>query len=1179
MNHLSTKTNSRLILFITFLAACASTVYALSPGHFASSSKLATNGKWVKIRCTEPGMQEIPYDSLRAWGFDDPAKVRVYGFSTAPLATNQLRNELPDDLPMIRTLRWPEINPQKLIFYNAGAITYVTGKANVNATINHYADYASYLLTDSRYAEDGDDGLETAFYNSRTKSTAESIHRSLEYVKPREFHPSLGGVFYYGKPFTDETTYSFTLIDPCTTSSSLSSYGNGRFFYSVTLGDISNHVAGALPIVLGSTDAVTVVSTKNASVQNTSMACEFLSSAAGEMYFKPKDASVTVPVQLTATLSANAKAVSSWAAHNYHGVTYLRKNIIRDDVAQLRMYFDFISTRTDDTNILIPRTAAELDNPTQTVSLSAPLLWDVTNPEMPYSMNLYTQSANWVASFAPTTTGASLTPQVMAFRPNLTLHRPRMERTVNPQNLHSLEAADMLIISTEGMFDAAKELANLHKELQGMDVAVVTHEQAINEFSSGTPHAMAYRLLAKMLHDRGIQPDGSSKLKYILLMGPSIWDNIHASVPEGDYLLTYQTEDEKRSSIEGNEYASNDYFGMMDESMTTERYIYTKMSLPVGHIPARTESEAFTAIRKIRQYIETPAIDSDIYNRVLLLGGDGDNNEFVIESEDHAASLNAYNPALNVDKVYSYLYATGVGGEALTLQKVMTSALKEGRYLVSYTGHASVEELKKNVMLWNRSLASSTQYSHFPIYVLGTCHTYSFDYPINDIGHSILFSPNGGAIATIAAGRTVYSNYNAMLNKSMSRALFDSARPGWCLGDAYMSAKSETTTLSSNDPDGLYNHLCYNLFGDPAIPLIVPSLHAVATSVADTEINPDFALQSVGQANARVGETIRLKGLISPTRSGAESAKFDGTVYISVFDGPISQNVTDGRVTVAVTTDEAPLLRTAAEVKNGEFTADFILPPGTSYGGMNRITFFAVSDDRSEFARGVCKAFSLLAPESEEIFADITAPSINAYINDETFTDGMTVGSSPVLYAEISDAESGVALSGAGLANSHQLSVDGASVTTDLKTLMRPTGNGRYVLSYPLGTLSDGNHRVEISVADNAGNVGSGTLYFRVADGILGATLTVAEEPAREFATIDLCGRTDASAEVDGTLIIRDCDGNTVRTVENAALPYVWNLKNQTGTRVPDGKYNAFMLLNSANLYGHTPQTSILVIK
>ncbi|MGM9859537.1 MAG: hypothetical protein ACI31C_02150, partial [Muribaculaceae bacterium] len=89
------------------------------------------------------------------------------------------------------------------------------------------------------------------------------------------------------------------------------------------------------------------------------------------------------------------------------------------------------------------------------------------------------------------------------------------------------------------------------------------------------------------------------------------------------------------------------------------------------------------------------------------------------------------------------------------------------------------------------------------------------------------------------------------------------------------------------------------------------------------------------------------------------------------------------------------------------------------------------------------------------------------------------------------------------------------------------------------------------------------------------APLTVAEEPARTIATID----SEAAISGDNRLIISDAMGNTVFSATNITLPYEWNLKDNAGNTVADGRYQASILSTSGRSYGNTATVSFIVLK
>ncbi|MDA3853308.1 MAG: hypothetical protein PF444_03590, partial [Bacteroidales bacterium] len=65
------KQINRITFLISFL-------FLLGGASFAQISPFA-EGYWVKVAIKESGVYKLPFDTLRAWGFDDPEHIGVYG--------------------------------------------------------------------------------------------------------------------------------------------------------------------------------------------------------------------------------------------------------------------------------------------------------------------------------------------------------------------------------------------------------------------------------------------------------------------------------------------------------------------------------------------------------------------------------------------------------------------------------------------------------------------------------------------------------------------------------------------------------------------------------------------------------------------------------------------------------------------------------------------------------------------------------------------------------------------------------------------------------------------------------------------------------------------------------------------------------------------------------------------
>ena len=123
---------------------------------------------------------------------------------------------------------------------------------------------------------------------------------------------------------------------------------------------------------------------------------------------------------------------------------------------------------------------------------------------------------------------------LVAFDPAKTLYKIKEYEVLPNQNIHGIPTPDMVIICPTKLLAKAERLAQIHRDHDNYDVLVLNQKDIFNEFSSGTPDAMAYRLMLKMFYDRNPE-----KLKHLLLFGGGYFDNRQLSKQLGEnYLLT-----------------------------------------------------------------------------------------------------------------------------------------------------------------------------------------------------------------------------------------------------------------------------------------------------------------------------------------------------------------------------------------------------------------------------------------------------------------------------------------------------------------------------------------------------------------------------------------------------------------------------------------------------------------
>ena len=106
-------------------------IMAASMAPYAQGApSVLSEGRWVKVKVTAEGIQQISHEQLRAWGFDDPEAVKVYGYGGTALALGRL-GAGANDLPATPSLHTAD---GRLLFYGDADVR--LDLRNFNATEN-----------------------------------------------------------------------------------------------------------------------------------------------------------------------------------------------------------------------------------------------------------------------------------------------------------------------------------------------------------------------------------------------------------------------------------------------------------------------------------------------------------------------------------------------------------------------------------------------------------------------------------------------------------------------------------------------------------------------------------------------------------------------------------------------------------------------------------------------------------------------------------------------------------------------------------------------------------------------------------------------------------------------------------------------------------------------------------
>jgi len=993
---------------------------------WAAQSVLA-QGRWVKISVESDGIYHLTHAAITQMGFGNPANVRVYGYG------GHLQKEIIDadtdfdDLEEVSL--WPV--PDGYLFYANGLETFRDGRH----IPNHYARAACYFVTEA--------GSPVGAFPSTSSSTSPvaTISTFDAYVS---YHPQGYAWYHGGRQLFEDYDYAS---------------GNSRS-YTLTLPYRSSGAQGRLTVNFSAAnDATTQATTR------------FNNNALGMMSLS------ALADYSSATVVEKSYAVSASAASNIVNITSTKGNHARLNFLTLK----YTGAMTLDGGVQQMQFTQQHDG-SQAFNISytsgqQPQLWRLAERGKPATSIAGTlTTVNGTPCYRVVVDGDGAEHRFVAFNVNAygSYPQPTIVGEIGNQNLHALGAMDMVIITpASGIFDAeAERLAAVHREVDGLRVGVFRADLIYNEFSSGTPDATAYRRFLKMLYDRATTD--ADRPRYLLLFGDCAWDNRMLSsawnkLDPNNFLLCFESEN---STSDTNCYVMEEYFGLLDDgegrSMVTD-----KTDVGVGRFPVRSLSEAKDVVNKTIRHIRGENIGA-WRNVVCVMGDDGDNNQHLRMADNVANTIQDNHPELEVRKVIWDAYpivASASGNRYPMIEKLIHQQMEEGALMMNYTGHAATYCLSHELVVRIEDFAGYKS-PRAPLWVTAACDVMPFDTQTSNIGETAILNPNGAAVAFYGTARTVYAQSNEPLNIAFCKALFaadDVGRPNR-VGDAVRISKVQAPSSE--------NKLHYALLGDPALSFGNPGNRVVldainGTSVAD--LPDDFMLHAGGKA--------RFTGHIE-RNSGEAINDFRGVLTARLYDSESTvtcRNNTGSDKIFTYRAYDKILYNGQDSVRGGRFDLVCPIPIDIRYSNdTGRLLFYANTVDCRYEANGYNHDF--LLGGTEPGIKDGNGPSIYAYLNDDSFTDGQTVGATPYFVADISD-ENGISAAGNGLGHDLELIIDGNPLTTYTLNDYFTGEFGDYTrghVAYSIPRLEAGEHQLVFRAWDLLNNPNSVALNFVV---------------------------------------------------------------------------------------------------
>ncbi|MBR6432281.1 MAG: type IX secretion system sortase PorU, partial [Muribaculaceae bacterium] len=766
---------------LAVLAITAGSAEALDNDFYAPSSKLA-EGQWVKIAVQESGIYQITTDDISNWGLgSDLSQIHIFGYGGAPLSEVMQSDNYFDDLPQVPVVR----SGDRILFYAQGPTTWKRQNNLIPyVKVQHpYANTGYYLVTNSaRY-----DDIDITLADNSPTGPIKSTYIERLYHEQNIINPGHTGRNYLGENFVNNYTQTFQFdLNGLVDSSMVSVYPVFAAKTTDANGSLTYWYNGTQ---LEQTNADIIRVCNNLNFEHYRLAesvKQFTLDGTDQLWFR---------------INFYCPGTVYEARLDFITVNYERHLAMRNGC--LAFGLDNASN----------------DNTYQLTGCAGPTrVWDVTVPSATVQQNITTTDG--IAAFSPSTSGRR---EFIAFDESATAYsHPELVGKVSNQDIHAQATPDMIILAPAAYLEQAQRVAALHERYDHFSVLVLDHEQVFNEFSSGTPDAMAYRRLCKMFYDRGESQDGH-RLQYLLLFGGGNYDNrlIDTEASSLDYpkLITWQS---KISFSEEESFTTDDYFAVLDDGSGINDN--EKMNIAVGRMIFRSEDEARTVVDKLENYITKPDYGS-WKNRIM----------FVADDEDNAMHMQQSNRMVNTIRgnggenlVYDYVYidafdAVSEGGRRTypDARAKMFNSLSEGSLWWNYIGRSNTQQWTNEGLLTPSDVESQLNYSHLPVLYAATADFFRFDNDSLSSGEHMFINPNGGVIAAICPARLTYLSPNGQMDRAVGGYIFagdESGRPTR-IGDIIKMAKNDVPAMSNN-------HRRFFVFGDPAMRLAYAPLTA-----------------------------------------------------------------------------------------------------------------------------------------------------------------------------------------------------------------------------------------------------------------------------------------------------------------------------------------------------------------
>lgn len=1025
---------------------------------FATNSVLSSgSGDWHKIGVIKNGVYKIDYNYLQSNGIIQQSitsdAINIYGNGQGMLTeiNGQKRvDDLQKNAIFIEDGNDGTFGPgDYILFYAFGPHNWYFQNNDFSHNANNYSDTSYYFININTNGTGK--RIQTATLPTGTSSTNLTSYINYDFIEPDEINLGKSGIEWFGDIYDVQTTYNYKFTTPNILSSA-SSRLNVRL-----IGKYSSAVTSFTVNCNGSSINIPVPSSGSGTY------AAWGQPAAGTMMINGSGNETNISVTYNKNSYPSAKGYTDY-------LEFIYRSALNYNGGQL-----FI---TDTTGI----GPGNISTYTISNGNSIEHMWDITSPYDIKEVPLAKTSNS--ASFKFNNDSIKY---FIAFN-NSFFNTPYYHQPVQNQNLHGLSNSNIVIITVSDYSSASEDLANFHYTHDGLTSAVVTTQQIYNEFSSGMQDPTAIKQFLRMFYKRA---NGNPSLipEYCILMGDASYDNRNRMGHNKKLIPTYESKESL--SVTGT-YATDDYYAILSDGGAMNNY--DLLDIAIGRFTVNSLQEANDMVNKVKYYCEPQSNSSnstnccsgtngsnsilrDWRNVVCMISDDGDNNMFFNDTEIMADTCEANNKNMNIVKIHSDAYAqiSTAGGQTIPgAEEAIKQQVEKGALLVSYIGHGGEVGWAHERILKVETINGWQNISRMPVFMTATCEFSRYDdHDRTSAGEYVILNPNGGGIASFTTTRLVYAGANEVLNKYFHSIFYDKINgTPQRIGDIYYETKIKYVLGTGGDA----NYRKFTLLGDPAVRLAMPQHQIITDSINSIEIN---SFNDTIKALSKV----KIAGHIEDY-NGQLLTGFNGYVY------PILYDKISDLMTLGDGTDNFPApfqmwknkaYKGKATVTNGKFSFELIVPKDIALQiGHARLSYYA--ENGTEDAQGYNEV-PLIGGINTDATADNTGPTIDLYMNNESFVSGGITDANPSLYAKLFD-ENGINMVGSGIGHNIEAVIDentaDAIVLNDYyESDLNTYKSGK--VSYPFSSLKTGNHTLSLKAWDTYNNSNKTSIEFVVA--------------------------------------------------------------------------------------------------